>query len=157
MEVDEIQTLDSVVLSYQEGSDFWEQRAFWVRDHIGAVSLQKGRLTEEPCLAAAGTADDQNVLVPGILGIFRPACHGDALCLCHGDILEEIRVHIGGYVCGCAPSGTAIFHAVPVLLLILPPNRHSQPQEHPRGNAPEDIHRLDAGQRIGKGSRKALR
>ena len=97
-EVDKIQALDSVVLSYQEGADFREQRAFWVRDHIGAVGLQKGRLAEEPGLAAAGTTDNQNVLVPGILGFLGPACHGDALCLCHGDILEEIRIHIGGDV-----------------------------------------------------------
>ena len=129
----------------------------WVRDHIGAVGLQKRGFAKEPGLATAGATDNQNVLVPGILGFLGPACHGDSLCLGHWNILKEIRVHIGGYVRGCAPTGAAVFHTVPVLLLILPPYSHSQPKEHPRGNAPEDIHRLNAGQGIGEGSGKALR
>ena len=75
----------------------------WVRDHIGAVGLQKRGFAKEPGLAAAGAADDQNVLVPGVLGFLGPARHGDTLCLGHGDILEEIRVHIGGNVRWRAP------------------------------------------------------
>ena len=83
------------------------------------MGLQKRGLTEESSLAAAGTADDQNVFVPSILGLLGPACHGDALCLGHGNILEEIRVYIGGNVRGRAPPGTAVFHPVPIFPHIL--------------------------------------
>ena len=76
---------------------------FGIGDQIGAFGRIEARFAKVAGLAAAGAADDQNVLVPGILGIFRPACHGDSLCLGHWNILKEIRVHIGGYVRGCAP------------------------------------------------------
>ena len=74
-----------------------------------------------------------------------------------GDVLKVIRVYVRGNVRSIAPPGAAVFHPVPVLLLILPPDRHGQPKGHPRSNAPEDIHRPNTGQGIGEGSRKALR
>ena len=48
-----------------------------IGNHIGAVHLHERGLDEEPGLAAAAAADDQNVLVPGVLGIFRAAGHGE--------------------------------------------------------------------------------
>ena len=59
------------------------------------MGLQQGWFAEEPGLSGAGTADHQNVLVSGVLGLFRTAFHSQALRHSHGDVLEEIRVNKG--------------------------------------------------------------
>ena len=62
------------------------------------MALEERRLDKEPCLSAAGTADDQNILVPGVLGLLGAARHGDPLRLGHGDVVEKILVHVRGDV-----------------------------------------------------------
>lgn len=44
-----------------------------VRDHIRGMALEQVGLDEEPRLAAAGPADDQDIFVPGVLGLLRAA------------------------------------------------------------------------------------
>ena len=65
--------------------------------------LEQVGLDEEPRLAAAGTADDQDIFVPGVLGLLGAARHGDPLRLGEKDILGKVRVHIGGDVGRGAP------------------------------------------------------
>ena len=48
---------------------------FGIGDHIGTVHLHEGGFDEKTGLAAATAADDQDVFVPGVLGIFRAAGH----------------------------------------------------------------------------------
>ena len=60
------------------------------------MGLQQRRFAEEPRLAAAGTADHQNVFISGILRLLWTARHRDPFRLCHGDVLEKVLVHVGG-------------------------------------------------------------
>ena len=50
---------------------------FGIGDYIGTVHLHEGGFDEKTGLAAATAADDQDVFVPGVLGIFRAAGHGE--------------------------------------------------------------------------------
>ena len=70
---------------------------------IGRMSLQQRWLTEEPRLAAAGTADHQNVYVSGIFRLLWTARHRDSLRLRHGDVLEKVLVHVGSDICRRTP------------------------------------------------------
>ena len=74
-----------------------------ISDHIGAVHLHERWLHEEPGLAAAAAADDQDVLVPGILGIFRAAGHGELFRLGQRDVPVGDRIDIGGNIGRRAP------------------------------------------------------
>ena len=47
--------------------------ALRVRDHIRRMALEQVGLDEEPRLAAAGAADDQDIFVPGVLGLLWAA------------------------------------------------------------------------------------
>ena len=62
------------------------------------MSLQQRRLAEEPRLAAAGTADYQNIFVSGIFRLLWAARHRDPLRLRHGDVLEKVLVHVGSNI-----------------------------------------------------------
>ena len=62
------------------------------------MALEQVGLDKEPCLSAAGTANDQNVFIPGVLGLLGAARHGDPLRLGHGDVVEKILVHVRGDV-----------------------------------------------------------
>ena len=67
------------------------------------MALEERRLDKEPCLSAAGTANDQNVFIPGILGFLGTARHGEAFCLGENDVILECGVDIGGDVGRGAP------------------------------------------------------
>ena len=67
------------------------------------MALEQVGLDKEPCLSAAGTANDQNVFIPGILGLLGAARHGDPFRLSEEDVLGEVRVHIGDDVGRGAP------------------------------------------------------
>ena len=83
------------------------------------MGLEQRRLTKEPRLTGTTAADNQDILVPGVLRLLGTACHGQALRHGHGDILKEIRVYVRGNVGSISPTGAAVFHAVPVLLGVL--------------------------------------
>ena len=67
------------------------------------MGLQQRGLTEEPRLAAAGTADHQNVFISGIFRLLWAARHCDSLRLRHRDVLEKVLVHVGSDICRRAP------------------------------------------------------
>ena len=69
-----------------------------IGDHIGTVHLHEGGFDEEPGLAAAAAADDQDVFVPGVLGIFRAAGHGELFRLGQRDVPVGNRIDIGGNI-----------------------------------------------------------
>jgi len=60
-------------------------------------------LHEEPGLAGTGTADHQNIFIPGGFGVFRPVVHGEPFPLCQQNVVVKIGVDIGGYILGAAP------------------------------------------------------
>ncbi len=72
-----------------------------IGDHIAAVHLHGGGFDEKPGLAAA--ADDQDVFVPGVLGIFQAAGHGEFFRLGQRDVPVRDRIDIGGNIRRRAP------------------------------------------------------
>ena len=83
------------------------------------MSLQQRRLAEEPRLAAAGTADHQNVFISGILRLLGAARHRDPLRLRHRDVLEKVLVHVGDDIRRRTPPSAAVFRTVPIFPHIL--------------------------------------
>ena len=87
-------------LSFQ-GVD--QKLSFGIGDHIGTVHLHEGRFDEEPGLAAAAATDDQDVFVPGVLGIFRSAGHGELFRLGQREVPVRDRIDIRGNIRRRAP------------------------------------------------------
>ena len=98
-----VQRLYGIAAVNQHLAALHDQGSLGIGYHVGAVHLHERRLDEESGFSGAGTADDDNVFVPGILGNFRTALHREPLCLCQGNILEEIRMDEGLDVIGIAP------------------------------------------------------
>ncbi len=74
-----------------------------IGDHKGAVHLHEGGFDEKPGLAAAAAADNQDIFVPGVLGIFRAAGHGELFRLGQRDVPVRDRIDIGGNIGRRAP------------------------------------------------------
>ncbi len=83
------------------------------------MSLQQRRLAEEPRLAAAGTADHQNVFISGILRLLWTARRRDLIRLRHGDVLEKVLVHVGSNIRRHTRAGRTILDPVAILLSVL--------------------------------------
>ena len=111
----------------------------------------------EAGLAAAGAADHQHILVPGRLGVFGPPGHGQAFGLGQQDVVFKLGVDVGGNVFGGAPSGRAVFFTLAVLLDVFAFAVHDEPDSHRTNNAHAEVKRVQAWQRICKGSRDAVR
>ena len=111
----------------------------------------------EAGLAAAGAADHQHIFVPGRLGVFGPPGHGQAFGLGQQDIVFKLGVDIGRNVLGGAPPGRTVFFTLAVLLGILAFAVHNEPDSHRSNNAHTQVKRMQAGQRVCKGSRDAVR
>ena len=67
------------------------------------MQLHQVWLYKEPCLTGAGTTDDQNVLIPGILGILWPAGHGQPFCLRKDHVVVRLLIHIRLNILGSSP------------------------------------------------------
>ena len=67
------------------------------------MALEQVGLDEEPRLAAAGSANDQDIFVSCVLGFLRAARHGDPLRLGEKDVLGKVLVHVRGYIGRDAP------------------------------------------------------
>ena len=67
------------------------------------MSLQQRRLAEEPRLAAAGTANHQNVFISGILRVLRAAAHHQPFGLRQQHVIFKHGVDIWLYILGIAP------------------------------------------------------
>ena len=120
------------------------------------MALEERRLDKEPCLSAAGTTDDQDIFIPGILGFLGTARHGDPLRLGHGDVVEKILVHVRGDVGRRAPTGAPVLDTAAVFLRVLALGVDRQPDQHCAGGAHAQVHQVEAGRQTGKGRRKAL-
>ena len=118
--------------------------------------MEQVGLDEEPRLAAAGTADDQNILISGVFGLLGAARHGDPLRLGEEDVLEEVRVCVGGDVGRGAPAGAPVLDPPAVFLRVLAPGVDRQPDQHRTGGAHAQIQQVEAGRQAGEGRRKAL-
>ena len=111
----------------------------------------------EACLAAAGAADHQHILVPGRLGVFGPPGHGQAFGLGQQDVVFKLGVDVRGNVFGGAPPGRTVFLALAVLLGVLALAVHDEPDSHRTNNANAEVKRMQAGQRVCKGGGDAAR
>ena len=114
-------------------------------------------LDVKPRLAAAGAANHQHILVPGRFGVFGPPSHGQAFGLGQQDVVFKLGVDVWGDVLGGAPPGRAVFFALAVLLGVFAFAVHNEPDSHRSNNAHAQIKRMQAGQRVCKGSRDAVR
>ena len=64
------------------------------------MHLHKRRLDKEAGLAAAGTADHKDILIPRVLRLLRAAVHGEPFRLCEGDIVLKYGVDSLQFLCG---------------------------------------------------------
>ena len=65
------------------------------------MHLHEGGFDEKTGLAAA--ADDQDIFVPGVLGVFRAAGHGELFRLGQRNVPVGDRIDIGGNIRRSAP------------------------------------------------------
>lgn len=77
--------------------------AFRVCDNIAAVHLHKRRFDEKPCLAAAGTADNQHIFIPRRFGVFRTIIHRQPFRLRQEDVVVKVGVDVRRNVFGRSP------------------------------------------------------
>ena len=102
-------------------------------------------LQPKASLAAAGTAHDQHVFVPGRFGVLGAAVHCQALRLGEDDVVLELRGYIGGDILSVAPTGCTVLRPLPVLLGILAFHVDGKAQTHAAGDAHQQIDRMKAG------------
>ena len=110
----------------------------------------------ETGLAAAGAADHQHIFVPGRFGVFGPPGHGQAFGLGQQDVVFKLGVDVRGNVLGGAPSGRAVFFALAVLLGVFALAVHDEPDSYRANDAYAQVKRVQAGQRVCKGSRDTI-
>ena len=103
LEIDGIEYLDTIPLFQKSISAFHHNGAFRVSDNIGTVALEQVRFQPESGLAGTGTAHNQHILIPGILGVGRTIGHHQPLCLRQNNIVLKLRCHEWGNVLGIAP------------------------------------------------------
>ena len=89
-EVDGIENLNPVPRFLQQFPALNQDAALGICHNIAAVQLHQVGFQPETCFAGAGTANNQNILVPGILGVGHPAFHRQAFRLRKDDIVPWI-------------------------------------------------------------------
>lgn len=89
--------------SLKELSAFHQHRTLWICYNIATVHLHQVRLDEKSRFTAAGTANDQYILVSGIGRILRSAGHHKPFGLRKNDVILRPRVHKGGNIRFGAP------------------------------------------------------
>ena len=104
-EVDGVQRFDDIPVLFQHLSAFNQDCTFRISDAIGTVHLHEVGLDEKSGLAGAGTADNEDVLVPRVLRLLGTAVHGQRLGLGEDDVVGELVIHIGLDVLWPSPSG----------------------------------------------------
>ena len=93
LEVDGIEHLDAVAVSFQQLAGFQQYRTLRVGHDVGAVHLHEIGLDEKARLTGTGAADHQHVFIAGILGVLRTVRHHQPLGLGQDDILARVRIH----------------------------------------------------------------
>ena len=115
---------------FQHFSAFDKDCAFWISDTIRTIHLHELRFYIETCLAAPASPDDDYVLIPCILWLFRSARHHQPFRLCQQDIVLKYRIHVWLDILGSPPPCRTVFHAMPELLGIFGFEIHRQPQRN---------------------------
>ena len=67
------------------------------------MHLHKRRFDEKPCLAAAGTANHKDILIPRVFRLLWSAVHGKPFRLRKRDIVLKYRVGVRLYIVGISP------------------------------------------------------
>ena len=93
LEVDRIEYLNPVLSSYKSMPDLNQGCTLRIGQNVRTVKLKQVRLDPEPGLAAAGSADDQDVLISGIGRILRPVTHHQPFAPGKDHIVLEDRIH----------------------------------------------------------------
>ena len=118
--------------------------------------MEQGRLDKEPCLAAAGAADDQDIFIPRCFRILRAAGHGEAFRPGQRDVPIGNGVYVGRDILRPAPSRAAVLNAAAIFLRVFRFQVHRQPDECRPGNAQQQVQRMQAEPEGGKGLGEAL-
>ena len=77
--------------------------SFRVRDDIRGMELHEVGLYKEPSLAAARTADHQDIFIPGILWVLWAVRHHQPFRLGQQYIVFKYRVYVGFYILRRSP------------------------------------------------------
>ena len=112
------------------------------------MALHEVGLEPESGLTGAGTAHDQDVLVPRRARVLWAAVHGEPLRSGKNDVVLENRVGIGLDVVRAAPAGCAVFHVFAKLFGVLAFDVDRQAQRGSKQNADEQIRRMEAGEHV---------
>ena len=64
-----------------------------VSQNVGTVELEQVGLDPETGLAAAGSADDQDVLISGVGRVLRPVAHHQPFGPGEDHVVLELRIH----------------------------------------------------------------
>ena len=118
--------------------------------------MEQGRLDKEPCLAAAGAADDQDIFISRRFRILRAAGHGEAFRPGQRDVPIGNGVYVGRDILRPAPSRAAVLHATAIFLRVFRFQVHRQPDKRRPGNAQQQVQRVQAEPAGGKGLGEAL-
>ena len=97
---------------------------------------------------AAAAADYNHIFIPRVLRLLRAAVHRQLLRLRQNDIVLKIRVDVGLYIFGVAPTCAAVFCALAVFLRVFPFDIDNQTDNHRADNADKQIQRVNARQGI---------
>lgn len=103
LKIDGVENLDAIPLFQKSVAALNNDRSLRVSDNIGTVALEQIRFQPESGLAGTGTAHNQHILIPGILGVGRTIGHHQPLCLRQNNIVLKLRCHEWGNVLGIAP------------------------------------------------------
>ena len=77
--------------------------SLWISNHIRAVHLHNVRLYKKSGFSRTGTANYQNVFIPGVFRILWSAWHSKTLCFCENNIIFKFRISIWSYIFFCSP------------------------------------------------------
>ena len=93
LKIDRIEYLDPVFCPHKRMAHLNKGRTFRIGQNVGTVELEQIGFDPETCLAAAGSADDQDILIPGIGWILRPVAHHQPLGPSKDHVILELRIH----------------------------------------------------------------
>ena len=127
LKIDRIEDLDPVLCPDKCVSDLYQGRTFRVSQNVGTVKLKQVGLDPETGLAAAGSADDQDVLVSGVGRILRPVAHHEPFRPCQDHVVLKYRIHERLDILRTSPAGRPVLHVMLIILLILAFEEDRQP------------------------------
>ena len=146
-EVDGVQHLHAVAALSEHFAALDDEAALGICHDIRAVQLHQVGLQPEPRFTGTGSADDQNIFVPGVLWFGHSAFHGQAFCFCQDDVLPGIRVHKRDDICMLSPTSGTEFLVFAELFSILALNLYKHSQRDAEDSADQQIKRMKTWKR----------